>query len=90
MTIFSRFPLLVAEVLFSSELSFTLNDKDGSFLSNKIYINSLSSSQSKRALCLVLLEISILKRLQRLSSEFEEAGNFDRAKLRVSSTFLYL
>ena len=48
---------------------------------------SLKSSQSRRALCLVLLERSILNLLHRLSKEFEDAGNFDRAKLKVSSTF---
>ena len=47
---------------------------------------SLKSSQSRRALCLVLLERSILNLLHKLSKEFEDAGNLDRAKASESST----
>ena len=56
----------------------------GSFSSSKFIYTSLKSSQSKTALCLVLLDKSTLNLLQRASNELDVPGNLLLAISKVS------
>ena len=62
----------------------------GSFASNKLIYTSLKSSQSNKALCLVLLDRSILNLLHKASKEFELPGNFPLATSRLSIMLFFL
>ena len=62
----------------------------GSLAPKRLMYTSLKSSQSNKALCLVLLDKSILNLLHNASKELDDPGNLFLATSRESTTSFWL